>query len=245
MTRTQSISWFRIGAESVAILVSILLAFAIDAWWETQQEREEEQVLLEALKDEAQHNLKEIDRELIYRRAAADAVMTPLDASAGNTTLAPAELDQALGSLQWWSEASWSTGAFNSLIQGGRLTLIESDSLRSMVAALPDSFDEIKRNELLEYETFRNVLMPFLYRNALVPQLANARRNMPGGAEDFPQRLVPVGGYRDHADLLQNAEFIGIITNRLWDEDDAISFYSLQTVTLENLIQAIDEGLRD
>jgi len=38
---TRSIPWPRILAERVAIVVSILLAFGIQAWWEGVQDREE------------------------------------------------------------------------------------------------------------------------------------------------------------------------------------------------------------
>ena len=107
MTRYQEIPWLRIGAESVAIVGSILLAFAIEAWWADQQQREEELILLTSLKEEAQNNLREIDRELVYRRAAADGVTKLLDASAGNSRLESMELDQLLGTLVWWLEASW------------------------------------------------------------------------------------------------------------------------------------------
>ena len=46
------IPWGRLIAEGGAIVVSILLAFAIDAWWEERQERVEEQQILQDLADE-------------------------------------------------------------------------------------------------------------------------------------------------------------------------------------------------
>jgi len=49
MTRIQYVPWLRIGAESVAIIGSILLAFAIDAAWDSRLERAEEQAYLAAL----------------------------------------------------------------------------------------------------------------------------------------------------------------------------------------------------
>lgn len=245
MTRYQEIPWLRIGAESVAIVGSILLAFAIEAWWADQQQREEELILLTSLKEEAQNNLREIDRELVYRRAAADGVTKLLDASAGNSRLESMELDQLLGTLVWWSEASWSTGAFNGLIQGGRLALIESESLRSMIAALPELFDEVKRIELQDLETFRNALMPFLYKNALVPQLSNAQLVMPGGAGDFSQQRLPIGEQRDHTGLIENTEFIGIITHRFWDQTDAVDIYAQLRETLQKFTLAIDESMQE
>ncbi len=39
MTRLDEIPWSRIIAEGGAIIVGILLAFSIDAWWEGRQQR--------------------------------------------------------------------------------------------------------------------------------------------------------------------------------------------------------------
>jgi len=42
MTDRVNSSWARVLAEGSAIVVSILLAFGIQAWWEERQERTEE-----------------------------------------------------------------------------------------------------------------------------------------------------------------------------------------------------------
>ena len=244
MIKYQEIPWLRIGAESVAIVVSILLAFAIEAWWEGQQEREEERVLLTALKEEAQYNLDQIDTELVYRRAVSEAAITLLNASAGDVELAPEELDQLLGSVPWWGNAVWSIGAFNGLLQGGRLYLVESESLRSAIASLPEEFAEVKRNERQNYEITTNVIMPFLYKNALLPQLSNAQLLRPGTG-DFELPRLPIGERRDHSDLVHNSEFIGIVAHRIYNQSDAINAYAYLREVLEQLIIEIDETLRD
>ena len=56
MTETQKISWKRLAVEAAAIVASILLAFAIDAWWENRQDRADELLILRALKAEFQEN---------------------------------------------------------------------------------------------------------------------------------------------------------------------------------------------
>ncbi len=38
MAGKESVAWKRAGVETTAIVMSILLAFAIDAWWENPQE---------------------------------------------------------------------------------------------------------------------------------------------------------------------------------------------------------------
>jgi hypothetical protein len=42
MNKQKDISWFRISAEGVVIVASILFAFAIDAWWAERQDRQME-----------------------------------------------------------------------------------------------------------------------------------------------------------------------------------------------------------
>lgn len=242
MTRYQEIPWLRIGTESVAIVASILLAFAIDAWWVDGQERDEEQRLLVALRAEVQNNILELDAQLAYRNAVAESASILLDAAAGNVKLEPRDLDRHLGSLTWWGEADWSTGVVTSLIQGGKLSVIESESLLILIASLPDEFDQVQRIELQDYQTFRNVLMPYLYENALVPQLSNAQPDQPGTG-DFSQPRLPIGGQRDHSHLIEDEQFIGILAHKHWDQADTITVYSELREELEKLILEIDKVL--
>lgn len=60
MSRTSNIPWFRIGAESVAIVSSILLAFTIDAYWDGRQERRQEAEYLAAIIDEIDRNIDSV-----------------------------------------------------------------------------------------------------------------------------------------------------------------------------------------
>jgi hypothetical protein len=48
----QEIPWNRLAVEAFVIVASILLAFAIDAWWTRYQESIEEQELLTGLRAE-------------------------------------------------------------------------------------------------------------------------------------------------------------------------------------------------
>jgi hypothetical protein len=64
MTETQNIPWKRITVEAAAIVGSILLAFAIDAWWNDHQNRAEERRVLVGLKSEFEQNLELIDIEI-------------------------------------------------------------------------------------------------------------------------------------------------------------------------------------
>jgi hypothetical protein len=63
MTETHIIPWKRVAIEVVTIVASILLAFAIDAWWQERGERNREAALIEELIiefDEAEALLREL-----------------------------------------------------------------------------------------------------------------------------------------------------------------------------------------
>ena len=61
MQNIRQIAWPRIFPEAAAIIVSILVAFWIDAWWEERQESEEALSLLqEVLKDLQIYFLKKL-----------------------------------------------------------------------------------------------------------------------------------------------------------------------------------------
>jgi len=61
MTESRSIPWNRIGIEAMAIVVSILLAFGIEAWWQEKLERDQEATELARLRIEFEENLRMID----------------------------------------------------------------------------------------------------------------------------------------------------------------------------------------
>ena len=67
MSKVSEIPWPRILAEGTAIVVSILLAFSIEAWWTDRQEQAEQERILLALKKEFETNLATIEEQLSYR----------------------------------------------------------------------------------------------------------------------------------------------------------------------------------
>lgn len=61
MTTNQPIQWLRIGAESAAIVASILLAFAIDAWWTERTREDQEDMLISGLLEDLGEDLIDYD----------------------------------------------------------------------------------------------------------------------------------------------------------------------------------------
>jgi len=60
MTDSKDIPWKRISIEAAAVVASILLAFAIDAWWHESQKQEDIHLSLERLSDNLKTTLLDL-----------------------------------------------------------------------------------------------------------------------------------------------------------------------------------------
>jgi hypothetical protein len=233
-------------AESVAVVVSILLAFAIDAWWENREERAEEQNILLGLQTEFETNLGFIERERIYRNAVLASIQQLFDASDEQISLEPETLDELIGDLYWWGQAEYSKGATENIVQGGSLSIIQNEELRSLLASLAGEFDAAVRQELQDQDTTRNVVGPFLRQNASLAQIANTMEGgTPGTGLNPVPAIYPRGAQRDHSALLNNSEFIGILVLKHWDQIDAHFGYDNMQEILERGLRLINGGLDD
>ena len=128
-----NIPWGRIGAESVAVIASILIAFSIDAAWDSHIEEAELRDLLEGLRSEFVEN----------RSLAAEADSATLDAIARLTFFATGSVGEVasvpppetyrrvyLPLIRDW-RAEFSVGFLDAAIGGGKLSLIRNADTRA------------------------------------------------------------------------------------------------------------------
>ena len=126
-----TIPWRRVLAEGTAIVVSILLAFAIQAAWETSQEREEEALTLRALEREFRANADTLDtlvadhiyfQDVLYRFYG-----TPLEAVLASAT--DSVVEDVIGGFIMQITFDPSVGALETLVRGGRIAVLRNSAL--------------------------------------------------------------------------------------------------------------------
>jgi hypothetical protein len=186
-------SFGRLFLEGVAIIVSILLAFSIDAWWDGHQERQEEERLLIALLDEFRENKELLEEARIHHRAVEQAELE-LMALAADTSpdISPDSLDQLIGEINWWwSATKFSTGALNSVVLAGKLHLIRNEELRREVAGWQAEIAKVHFNEGQDYTTFHEDFMPYLRDNAYLAQISSQTTHRPGRGDHAGAWLRP------------------------------------------------------
>ena len=246
MANTDKIQWKHISAEGIAIVVSILLAFSIEAWWDDHQDRAEEQGILLGLKSEFEQNLGLIEIEIAYRSAVIDSILKLFDASVARTPLQPEVFDELLGNLTWWQNIAYSRGAIDGLLLSGGLSLIQNEELRRVLASMPSRYDSTTRSELNDMDTTRDVVIPFLNTHASLSQIANTMaKGRPGTGKAPTPPIYPIAAQQDHTGLLRDPEFLGVLVQEHWNHLEASTAYESLKAAPENSVRLIDLELND
>ena len=130
-------------AEATAIVLSILLAFAIDAWWQQLVERREEVQLLSALRTEFAVNLERVAEISAFHadlRATAEALLSAA-ADSGSEPTADS-VAKLIGDVTWWGGyTAFESATLSAVILGGKLDLIQNEDLGSQLTAWQHSVE--------------------------------------------------------------------------------------------------------
>ncbi len=158
--------WATKIVEFLAIVVSILVALAGDAWWDGRVERREEREALVALRAEFEASLRDLEVASERHQEMADATRRllawtgPSPRLPGGDTAAIA-LNGTLGTYTTFNDRR---GVLEGVIASGGLRLIQNDSLRSMLAGWPAVVEDLTEDEVLALEFRNRELLPYVYR---------------------------------------------------------------------------------
>lgn len=163
MPNARDIPWPRLIAESSAIVISILLAFSIDAWWTERQETVREERQIQALIAEFEGNRSTLDYDLDRLRE----VTSNLDDLINNLSSVSVGDDVTVFDRYFWSVRQGgivdpSTGTLDAMISSGDLGLLQNESLRSALSEWSAKLDQIQTDQ----QTLRNFtgseLIPYI-----------------------------------------------------------------------------------
>lgn len=173
------IPWSRILAEGVVIVGSILVAFALDAWWSDQELAREVDEDLASLESEVSLNLGELRQTREIQRRIADALV----ATSGRLAVDPAARVMVPDTLVWWSAFNNPTfdpsfGSIEALTASGRLAAIEDPVLRQEIAKLRGRFGDLIEEQIIARQIVVEQIYPLLGAEGF--DLARFRTTMQG-----------------------------------------------------------------
>lgn len=187
----QKIPWRRVAAEGLVIVLSILLAFAIDAWWDRYQAGQEERLVLEGLHADFEASVDTLYSFWVASHEDALTSSIELMRVGGGRERLPGDLSLPSEAVQelvaavardWPREGERSVtipsellgltlaapsfdpalGTFESLLQSGSLTTISNPELRRALAVMPAMLEDAQDIEFV----LRDIVLG-RYRDAL------------------------------------------------------------------------------
>ncbi len=230
--------WRRTLIESVAIILSILLAFAIDAGWDAFKERKQERAFLVSLLGDFEETRSRIDAS-IDRHGRFIALARQLLELYGHdaTDLHPEELETMLGAVFFdWESLYLPSGSRDALFASGDIEIISNEELRAMLAAWPSRVaDAVEDNRWIADDVMIN-LSPYL--NNKVRTRNVARLTFSGAAEQIPG--IESGNY----DVLWNDPlFDNFVSYRILNETYALRENAALRENVDEIIRVIEDEL--
>jgi hypothetical protein len=222
--------------EGILIIVSILIAFAIDAWWEERQYRAEERRILEALRVEFQENADQLPAYIQVRESDAEHARTIVEEiqAVGNGAKVRVTPEQ-LEALTIHGSFDAVRGAFDTMLHSGDLRFIENQELRMRLVLWPTLIADAVENDYF----LRTIAGPraFEYLAARV-DLGLADQIIRCESEKL-LKDCPSANF----ELEATRELSGIVSHiRGWSEESAAELELVRQDAL-SLVQALDEEL--
>ena len=147
MTDPRIIPWKRIFVEGVAIVISILLAFAIEAWWSQREESDSEHRTLQALQRDLMASNEALDRLLLaLARVRTDFARFQSATPAELTKIDPEAVRPILVSLVTPASFEPVTATHDALSSDGRLGLISDPELLTHLSNWQRDLDDLEEN---------------------------------------------------------------------------------------------------
>jgi len=241
--RWRQVPWFRIGAEAAAIIASILIAFAIDTWWDGLEEKREVRDSLEALAGELSDSQEELDFDLSSKRTnveLTDLLTAHLDG--GVDSLDPDTVVYILGRLRWKQMFTPPQAVLNEMISSGRMNLIRSSALRRSLLDYSQWLEKAQINEAQERAFLDNRFSPFLSEHSHYPLPSSNTLILSETREAAGLRILSAAYLlnRGSTDLTPQAEVFG---NLLIERKEYLSLVLGRYETIQTLIDTLQSQI--
>lgn len=169
MPDRQKIPWKRILPEGAAIVVSILLAFWIDAWWDSRVERQHLVEFLSSFREELIESRQDIERTL---ELSVDVLKTTdqvfLLLADPETVDAPDAFPEILGKIYKIHSPVLATGAYEDMLSSGNLRLISDRSLGARINQYIQIVASVRAVNDILWETYYDLQAPFLVEHTVI-----------------------------------------------------------------------------
>jgi hypothetical protein len=232
-------TWRRWAAEVAAIVGSILLAFAIDAWWDDVQMRQDARAALEQLRGEFLSNSDVIhEAQSSHEEAQRMFVeMVRIIRHSGDPAGSYVVPDSILFALGSWTTVDPAQGVLDALVNSGRILLIDDSNLRADLTSWAKALEDVREEEIEDRRITSDQVLPLIGR--YVPLVSMEYRM--GGDPTFPAPSAFEGDYRG---LLGSLVFENAMHGRLVRKLNILDEYAALLARHRSILDRIENRLK-
>lgn len=231
MTTAQKLPLKRLFAEATAIVLSILLAFAIDAWWEDRNDRQAEQLLLQRLKadfSEIRTAIRMIEAEHRETSAACIALMNIPEGAA----IPPTAGYDRMVALVFLTSRTFNpgTGAVAAFLNSEGAKLVDNQPLADLLLSWSGLVEELQEEDVFLQQGLAGRWIPFLKSKVSIGPYLAIYEEINVGLPEHVSNPDP------RHPLVVDAAFVNNVLDR----------YKLQQIALRDIgpvIEAVDKIL--
>ena len=235
MTNTSEIRWKPLAVEASAIVVSILLAFGIDAWWEEQKDRSEEAEILTRLIAEFSLNIERMDQ--VFWWVGFDAgvdVYGSIDAALNRNESTIEIPALTLRRAMWSPTFEANTPVLDGIIRSGRLELIEKEQILDGLSTWERMIRDYSELAQRTRKNLDDRLIPALVTRADIGPVLVRRWGRSSFDEGIPDQ-------NDATTVQIDEELKGLLAVRIENDISSKNIYDQARTSAEKLVEAIKD----
>jgi hypothetical protein len=242
--------------EGVVIVVSILLAFALEAWWAERGERLEETGILENLRVEFSNAGTQLDRYLFFHDVTLSSIDSILSAARaglaeGRPTVEVPTIYLARAFIPPTYDPQ--TGTLDGLTHSGHFGILRSEELRKALSAWPgllaEAAEEDNRSAYMVYERLDPRLSTMLdisearLMAAEVENGACANVFFGRSCEDSEVEIELPAKWAGSTSLPVNLEVVGLFSARYQVLEHGIDEFRNVREEIDRIVKLVDGSL--
>ena len=236
--------WPEYLLEILVITIGILGAFALNSWNQQRLERKEEIEILLSVKKDLQNVIKEFE----FLNGIRDSVLTGAEGIFRLTQtdqIEKEEMNGFLGLTMYRPTFNNKMGAINLLFSSGKINLIQSDSIKEKLLALPGAIDDMVEEEVYATEVFQTQYYPVLAKYIFIQDIVKY-----AFGTSFFGAIVQEDMYNaaamesDHTSLLLDMEFLNHLRMRASHMQITNGETRELIKLMDDIIQLIDQEVK-
>jgi hypothetical protein len=147
MTETQEIPWKRLAVEAVAIVGSILLAFAIDAWWEDVKGARQQAKLVASLQQDFETTKVRLEKSIEYADSLIARTSSFFEAVSSDELVLTESLRHFGGGVNHKIDFEPAMSAYEGAVATGELGQIKSPMLHKSITEFNEALDSYELHD--------------------------------------------------------------------------------------------------